>query len=86
MQRLGVSSSQPQDWDRSKAFYLRLTVVPSTRVSRPESHFPRPQVPNGSKDQEPRIMRHELLDLGHINTYQELCKCETSLLFEINLF
>ena len=73
MQRLGVSSSQPSDWNRSKAFYLRLTIVPSTRVNRPEEHFPRP-LPTHSGSKDVRLMRHELLDLGHVDTYQELCK------------
>ena len=79
MQRLGVGSSQPSDWNRSKAFYLRLTIVPSTRVNRPEEHFPRSKsaINSGSKDV--RIMRHELLDLGHADTYQELCKSITTI-------
>ena len=74
MHRLGVSSSQPSDWSQSKAFYLRLTIVPSTRVSRPENQFPRPRVATKTGSKDVLIMRHELLDLGHVQTYEELCK------------
>ena len=76
MNRLGISASQPSDWDQSKAFYLRLTIVPSTRVSRPETHYPRPRVPIHSGSKDVLIMRHELLDLGHVQTYEELCKLD----------
>ena len=76
MNRLGVSASQSSDWERSKAFYLRLTIVPSTRVSRPEAHFPRPRPSTNPGSKDVLIMRHELLDLGHVQTYEQLCKFE----------
>ena len=74
MNKLGISASQPSDWERSKAFYLRLTIVPSTRVSRPETHYPCLRAPPSSGSKNALIMRHELLDLGHVSTYEELCK------------
>ena len=76
MNRLGISASQPSDWNRSKAFYLRLTIVPSTRISRPEAHFPRPRPPINSGSKDVLIVRHELLDLGHVQTFEELSKSQ----------
>ena len=77
MQRLGVSASQPSDWSRSKAFYLRLTIAPCARVSRPENHFPRPRQPVNPDPKAAIIMRHELLDLGHVSSYEELGKLQS---------
>ena len=74
MQRLGTCSSKPSDWEVSKAYYLRLTIIPSARVHRPEVHFPKPHPLINSESTDPIIMRHELLDLGHTDTYQNLCK------------
>ena len=76
MHRLGNGTSKSSDWDPSKAFYFRLTLSTQTGLHRPESHFMRFQTPpmNSDDTNATAIYRNELLDLGHCETYEELCK------------
>ena len=76
MRPLGFSSSKSSDWEPSKAFYFRLTLSTKTGLRRPENQFMRFQHPPMNSDDlsAPAIYRNELLDLGHCDTYEELCK------------
>ena len=82
MQRLGKSSSRPSEWETSSAFYSRLTLNTSTGISRPQLHYPQllpstsesAYLPDGI-----RIFKTELIDIGHIRTYHELCKSDLAL-------
>ena len=82
MQRLGKSYSRPSEWEKSSAFYSRLTLSSSTGISRPQLHYPQPLSASG----EPivpsdglRMFRTELFDIGHARSYYELCKYSTSI-------
>ena len=76
MSRLGSTSSQPSDWFRSTGYYSRLTVASSTGITRPEDHFP--PAPTNTTAVNPnlfagrRILRTEMLDLGHVEHQFEL--------------
>ena len=78
MNQLGTTSSQHSDWSRSTGFYSRLTVASSAKIFRPEDHFPpaptnaRPVNPNLFTGR--RILRTEMLDLGHCDHQFELGK------------
>ena len=82
MYRLGSTCSRPSEWEKSCAFYSRLTLSPSTGISRPLRDYPQPLTVIVSNPQDPaqciRMFRTELLDLGHTNTYFDLCKSITS--------
>ena len=76
MHRLGNCHSRPSEWERSPAYYSRLTLSPSTGVNRPERHYPSP-LTNEDAHEGPgpvRLFRTELLDIGHSDTYYDLCK------------
>ena len=77
MQRFG--SSNLHDWDRGNAYYSRLTLTSSTGLSRPREHYPNLNLPNrpsvvNSPLSQFGLYRTELLDMGQIFTYFELCK------------
>ena len=78
MHRLGQTYSRPSEWERSTAFYSRLTLSSSTGICRPSSDYPQPLNVIVSNPNDPaqciRMFRTELLDLGHTNTYFDLCK------------
>ena len=76
MSRLGTGSSQHSDWSQSTGFYSRLTIASSAHLSRPEDHFP--PAPTNTNTVHPnlfpgrRILRTEMLDLGHCDHQFEL--------------
>ena len=76
MHRLGSGTSRSSDWEPSQAFYFRLTLSTQTGLRRPENQFMRFQAPpmNSEDSNATAIYRNELLDLGHCDTYEELCK------------
>ena len=76
MHRLGNSTSKSSDWEASQAFYFRLTLSAQTGLRRPEDQFMRFQAPpmNSDNVNATALYRNELLDLGHCDTYEELCK------------
>ena len=75
MHRLGTSTSKSSDWDKSPAYYLRLTISPHARLQRPVNHYP---TQNPGKNRDPCVVRRdELLDLGHCDTYDALCELIT---------
>ena len=77
MHRLGTSYSRPSEWERSPAYYSRLTLSPSTGVNRPIRQYPSPLTNENENVENPspiRLFRTELLDIGHSDTYYDLCK------------
>ena len=76
MHRLGYSNSRPAEWEKSPAFYNRLTLSVTSGVNRPIGHYPRPLVSSVSTENiSPiRVMRTDLMDVGHVRTYYDLCK------------
>ena len=78
MYRLGSSRSRPNEWERSSAYYSRLTLSTSTGINRPAHHYPQPLTAGDVAAGYPanvRLFRNELIDIGHSNSYYDLCKC-----------
>ena len=78
MYRLGRTPSKSSEWERSSAFYSRLTFSSSTGISRPIQHYPQPLAVDGLSESDPgqkiRMFRTELLDIGHTQNFNNLCK------------
>ena len=77
MQRLGTSLSRPSEWEKSSAFYSRLTLSTSTGISRPPLQYPQPLTASGepiNPSDHLRMFRTELSDIGHARSYYELCE------------
>ena len=78
MYRLGRSPSQASEWERSSAFYSRLTFSKSTGISRPIQDYPQPLTSDGLGESDPgqkiRMFRTELLDIGHVQNFNDLSK------------
>ena len=78
MHRLGSSKTHPRDWGNCTAYYARLTVQDGSgsRIHRDISRYPPPPargfLPSASPPK--RLLRTECLDLGHTQSYFELCK------------
>ena len=75
MQRLLSLADSPEEWEKCKAFYHRLTLSVMTGVNRPQFHYPSPRTEQGSLGYSTtRLFRTEIFDVGYHRTYFELCK------------
>ena len=79
MQRYGTSD--PKEWEKGNAYYSRLTLSSSTGLWRPRTQYPNLNIarPTSSTVVNSPLARYglfrtELLDLGQVRTYYELCK------------
>ena len=76
MDRLGTTSSQKSDWFKSTGYYSRLSVSSSAMIWRSEEHYPpAPRTTDASRPNlfaGRRLLRTEMLDLGHCDHYYEL--------------